>query len=134
VRPARDPGPPGVERRSEPRVALEIGGRVRLMGLAGGRNAAMECRVFDLSKGGVGVVFAREDIHRAIAILEDEILLVELDVTEGEKLRLAARMRWVDPGRAGLVLAGLQFVLLASSDRDIVTRLVGSSAGAPRPS
>jgi PilZ domain len=132
VRSAKDPGPPGVERRSQPRVALEIGGRVRLMGLAGGPNAAMECRVFDISQGGVGVVFAREDIHRAIAILEDEILHVELDVTEGEKLRLAARMRWVDPGRAGLVLAGLQFVLLAPNDLEVVARLVGSSAGASR--
>jgi hypothetical protein len=131
VRPAKDLGPPGPERRSAPRVALEIGGRVRLMGLAGGPSGGMECRVFDLSKGGVGVVFAREDIHRAIAILEDEILLVELDVAEGEKLRLAARMRWVDPGRAGLVLAGLQFVLLAPNDRDLVARLVGASSGAP---
>ncbi|MFI5370662.1 MAG: PilZ domain-containing protein [Candidatus Eisenbacteria bacterium] len=120
------------ERRSEPRIALEVGGRVRLMGLAGGPHAAMECRVFDLSQGGVGVVFPREDIHSVIAILEGEILNVELDVPGSEPLKVAARMRWVDPGKSGMVLAGLQFVLLAPTDRDVVTRIVGQSARSPR--
>jgi hypothetical protein len=119
------------DRRSEPRVALEVGGRVRLMGLAGGPHAVMECRVFDLSQGGVGVVFPREDIHSVIAILEGEILNVELDVPGSEPLKVAARMRWVDPGKSGMVLAGLQFVLLAPSDRDVVTRIVGQSARSP---
>lgn len=131
--PARNVGSP-IERRSEPRIALEVGGRVRLMGLAGGTHAAMECRVFDLSEGGVGVVFPREDIHSVISILEGEILNVELDVPGSEPLRVAARMRWVDPGKSGMVLAGLQFVLLAPSDRDVVTRIVGQSARSPRQS
>jgi len=128
--PAGDIGTP-IERRGGDRAACEIGGRVRLMGIAGAPHAAMDCRVFDLSPGGVGVVFAREDIARAIAILEGEILRVELDLPQGSPLSVAARMRWVDLDEPTLVRAGLQFVMLAPGDETLIQRVAGVPAASP---
>jgi hypothetical protein len=79
----------------------------------------------------VGVVFAREDIARAIAILEGEILRVELDLPQGSPLSVAARMRWVDLDEPTLVRAGLQFVMLAPGDETLIQRVAGVPAASP---
>jgi len=114
------------QRRADPRVPVSFTARVALLGIGRPETETLTGDVVDLSVGGVGLRFPRAGLQRALTMLRDEALRVDLITLGGGFLQLAGRARWVDFGAddAEVVSVGVQFALLTEADRESLARLV----------
>jgi hypothetical protein len=143
VRPAPDPRlEPTVavsapfERRRDTRVSVTFDTRVALLGLAGSRVAPFAGRLVSLSPSGLGLGFPRAELLPVRDALEGSVLAVELQLPDGDPIRLMARVRWVQlaapssgpPDEMGVL--GLEFILVNARDHARIQNALIASARA----